>query len=559
MQMPFEFVFLRPWWLLLIPLGLVLAYLVTRQDRDSWRRVCDRELLLHMIQTTARASQRLVWGSILVGWLLAVIAIAGPAWDRDQTSTYHSVDAMVVVFDLSRSMSSIDLQPSRLERARYKALEIVEAQQDKSVGLVAFAGDAFSVTPISDDIETVIHLLQSLQIRMMPIQGSMASQGLRQAHRLLTKSGYPSGTVVLVTDGIDDQAFAAAESLRQHNYRLSVIAAGTPAGSPIRLDNGDFLKDAAGNFIVSPVDHEHLAELASVGGGQFSQVTEPISESMLQAIIFGADSIESTSDNVASVSWNDRGPWFLVLLLPLVAIIFRRGWILSVIVLLPLSPQQSYAMEWEDLWQRSDQQAKAALERGDLTDTRLADHPDWHGIALYRQDYYNQAAAAFGHLNGKIAKFNHGNALAKAGELEAAIERYESALEIDPNFEDAKFNLEVVKKALQQEQQRQQGRQNETRENQDSQSANAEESADQPERIPPSDDRSDSEQQADQDDSRELAEQSAQAQDSTDEEQNQLMEQWLREIPDDPAGLLRRRFHFEYQQRDQPLRAVNAW
>lgn len=559
MQMPFEFVFLRPWWLLLIPIGLVLAYIVTHKDRDSWLRVCDRELLSKMTVISDRASERFVWGSILIGWSLAVLALAGPAWDRNQTSMYHSVDATVVVFDLSRSMNSIDLQPSRLERARYKALEIVEAQRGKSVGLVAFAGDAFAVTPISDDIETVIHLLQSLHIQMMPVQGSMASQGLRQAHQLLMKSGYRKGTVVLVTDGIDDDAFAVAETLRQNDYRLSVIAAGTKAGSPISLDNGDFLKDAAGNFIVSPVNYDRLAELASVGGGMSLRVTEPLSTSMSQVIFFGGDSVELTSENLSSVSWNDRGPWFLIILLPLVALIFRRGWILAVIVLLPLDTPNAYALEWEDLWLRSDQQAQVALEREELTDPQLAKHPEWHGIALYRQNRFKQAAQAFSKSGDKIAKFNHGNALAKDDELQAAIHQYESALEIDPDFEDAKFNLELVKRILRQEQQHQQDRQNETRENQENQSANAQESEGQPERNPPNNDRSESEGQTDKDDPREQTEQMADAQDSLTEEQAQMMEQWLREIPDDPSGLLRRRFYFEYQQRDQPQRVVNVW
>ncbi len=555
--MPFEFVFLRPWWLLLIPVGFVLAYAVTRRHRDSWKRVCDSELFAQLTLISDRISERLAWMLIAAGWLLAVTALAGPAWDRDNSTLYQSVDAMVIVFDLSRSMSSADLQPSRLERARYKALEVLEAQQDKSVGLVAFAGDAFDVAPISDDAGTIAHLLQSLQIRMMPVQGSQASAGLNRARQLLSNSSYQNGAVVLLTDGVDEDVYSSAERLRDSGYRLSVIGVGTEAGSPISLDNGDYLKNAAGEFIVAPVDHESLAELARMGGGLYSLVSEPLSESMLRTIDFGSGSLESAGDDASGVDWNDRGPWLLLALLPLAALMFRRGWILSLIVLLPFSPQPSHALEWEDLWQRSDQQAASAVQREDFEHPRIADHSDWNGIALYRRNRFSEASAEFSKAIDKIAKFNSGNALAKAGELQAAIEQYESALQIDPEFEDAQFNLELLKQALQ-EQQRQQNQRSESRDDPESDPADAGSSGDRSEETPPDGDRSDSTEQEPRNERRDEASQLALAESSTEEEQ-QLMEQWLRVIPDDPAGLLRRRFSFEYQRRRHAEQSAIAW
>ena len=557
--MPFEFVFLRPWWLLLIPVGLLLAYSATRTQRDGWMRVCDRELYAQLQLIGDRVSQRWLWAVLMIGWLLAVIALAGPAWDRDRSTIYQASDPLVVVFDLSRSMNSIDLAPSRLQRARYKALEVVEAQQGKPVGLVAFAGDAFAVTPVSDDVRTVAHLLESLQIRMMPVQGSNASLGLERAYELLSKSGYKRGTVLLVTDGVDEQALAAAEQLRQDNYRLSVIAAGTAAGAPIRLEDGDFLKDAAGNFIVSPVDHALLEQLASIGGGLFTQVTEPFSESFLQSIRFGGDSVELSDEQHSNISWNDRGPWFLLLLLPLVALIFRRGWIVSVLVLLvPFTTEPSHAFEWEDLWLRSDQQAAAAVERSEFENQHISAHSDWHGIALYRQDRFDEAAAQFGQRSDSIANYNQGNAFAKSGELQAAVEHYESALRLDPEFEDAQFNLDLVKQVLQQ-QQRQQNQNSESRDNQDSNTESESQQQAKPDEEPPTGERAESEDEQNKERPREPAEQLAEAQQAAEQEQEQLMEQWLREIPDDPAGLLRRRFYYEYQNSGQQQRVVNAW
>ncbi len=559
MQIPFDFVFLRPWWLLLAPLGFVLAVVVTRGYSDSWKSVCDRELFVQLTRLSDRVSERIVQVSVVAAWMIAVIALAGPAWDKGKASLYQGVDAMVVVFDLSRSMNAIDLQPSRLERARYKALEVIEAQRDKSIGLVAFAGDAFDVAPISDDIATVVHLLHSLQIQMMPVQGSLASKGIIRALDLLEKSGYEKGSVVLVTDGIDDDAFAAAEKLKKNGYRLSVIAAGTADGAPIRMDDGDFLKDSTGNFIISSVDHESLSDLARAGGGRFALVDGPFSENLLQGFEFGGDSVELSNDESANASWNDRGPILLLFLLPLLALIFRRGWILSVMVFFPLGMQPAHALEWEDLWLRSDQQAATAIKHGSFSHPRLTEHPSWNGIGLYRQDKFTQAGANFSQGEDKVSKFNLGNALARGGELASAIEHYESALQMDPEFEDAQFNLDLVKKVLQQQQQRQRSQQNESRDGQEESGENTDQTKAEPEENPPSSARAQGHEQEQNEKAREQAEQLAQAEENSKDEHSQLMEQWLRAIPDDPAGLLRRRFYYEYQARGQVQRPVIAW
>ena len=557
--MPFELIFLRPWWLLLIPVGFVLAFAVTRRHRNSWRRICDSELFSELSLISDRVSERMVGLSIVLGWLLAVIALAGPAWDRNQNALYQSVDAMVVVFDLSRSMNSTDLLPSRLERARYKALEVIEAQQGKSVGLVAFAGDAFDVTPISDDIGTVSHLLHSLQIQMMPVQGSLASTGLYRAHQLLNNSGYRRGAVVLLTDGVDEDAFSAAKSLTDDGFRLSVIAVGTVAGAPISVDNGDFLKDGDGNFVVAQVNVATLVKLANQGGGLFSLVSEPFTESMLHRINFGGESVELTANDDSSVDWNDRGPWILLGLLPLVALIFRRGWILSIFILLPVTSQDAYAFKWEDLWLRSDQQAAAAVRMEDFDRSRLAEHPEWNGIALYRQNKFEEAAAEFSKSSDKVANFNTGNAKAKDGDLQGAIENYEAAIEIDPDFEDAQFNFDLVKKLLQELQRRQRSRQEDSRESQESNSQDNKATSDQLERSSPNTGQGEEETLEQRDEPRDEENQLASIEDGVNREQVQLMEQWLQQIQDDPTGLLRRRFYYEYQKRERVERPAVAW
>ena len=331
------------------------------------------------------------------------------------------------------------------------------------------------------------------------------------------------------------------------------------AGAPISLDNGDFLKDGAGNFVVAPVNVGTLVKLANQGGGLFSLVSEPFTESMLHAIDFGGDSVELTANDDSSVGWNDRGTWILLGLLPLVALIFRRGWILSILILLPVTSQDAYAFKWEDLWLRSDQQAAAAVLKEDFDNSWLAEHPEWNGIAFYRQNKFEEATAEFSKSSDKVAKFNTGNAKAKDGDLQGAIENYEAAIEIDPEFEDAQFNLDLVRKLLQEQQQRQRGRQDDSRESQESNSQDNEASSDQLERSSPNSGQGEEQELEYRDEPRDEENQLASMEDSVDREQDQLMEQWLQKIQDDPTGLLRRRFYYEYQERERVERPAIAW
>ena len=579
MQISAEIILLRPWWLLLLPIGFLLAWFAVRYRSESWRRICDPALLLHLIHRGDAVSTALTRCLIFVGWTLAVVALAGPAWDKEEAPLFQNIEAMVVVFDLSQSMNSTDMLPSRLERARYKAVELIEEHPDTAVGLVAFAGTAFDVTPVSDDIATVTHLLRSMDTSIMPIQGSRASEGLERARELLHRSGYTTGSVLLLTDGVDEPAYDAAESLKQSGYRLFVIGVGTSAGAPIILPGGEFLKDDFGDPIMAPIDQETMVELADTGGGSYiSLAADGQDLNIRQNLFIAADSDAEEDNRTSTAEWKDRGPWFLILLLPLAAFMFRKGLLLGVIVLLPAGVPDAQAFEWSDLWQRPDQKAAIDIQQGNFeTEFKMSD-PNWKGIVHYRMGEFGQAAVEFAKWNDKIGLYNHGNALAKIADFIGAIEKYEAALQIDPEFEDAAYNLELVLQAMQQ--QAAVGRDNESSEDRESNRQNTENAGNELERLPSTANSDQQSMQREGDPSSRFGRQtlggtqqeegeldSADAgsegdvlmQVEFDEEMNQIMEQWLRQIPHDPAGLLRRKFHFESSIRGDTPGSSTAW
>ncbi len=178
-----QFHLLRPLWLLaLLPaLALLLALWRQRQQARQWQQLVAPELLPHLLDAnTSRTPARYLLALALV-WLLAVIALAGPSWEKRPVAIEKNQQALVIILDLSPSMLSEDIKPSRLTRARLKIIDILQRRQDGYTGLVAYAGDAHAVTPLSDDSKTIINLLPDLSPQIMPLSGSNTEAAVNAA------------------------------------------------------------------------------------------------------------------------------------------------------------------------------------------------------------------------------------------------------------------------------------------------------------------------------------------------------------------------------------------
>ncbi len=451
-----EFHFIEPlWFLALIPLGLLL-WLGWRADAAgaAWRRVIDPRLLAVLTLGSSAGGGRLPLLLLATGWLLAVIALANPTFERQPVPAFRSDAARVVVLDLSRSMLAEDLTPSRLERARYKVADILSRSKDGQVGLVVFAGEAFAVSPLTDDAETIRAMLEALSPQLMPVQGSRPDRGIELGMDLLRRAGARNGEVMLLSDDAGGaRALEAAERLRNAGHRLGVIGVGTAEGAPVPGVS------TANGPVLSQLDIPALEALAGAGAGRYATLSST-GRDLDQALIDPSDRprLVSERDPMLAERWYELGPWLAVLLLPLAALAFRRGWMMALLLALGpgslLLPEPALAFGWADLWQRQDQQAAEALAAGELEQARaLARAPARAGSAAYRLGDYQEAAQWFGAGDGAIDHYNRGNALARAGELEAALAAYDEALARAPTLEDARYNREQVEAALQSQQQ----------------------------------------------------------------------------------------------------------
>jgi Ca-activated chloride channel family protein len=575
--------FLRPLWFLALLPALLLALIFTlRQGKDSaWERSIDVDLLPHLIESQHSKPASNPIYLIALGWLLAIIALAGPVWEKTPQPVHEREDALIILFDLSRSMYATDIKPDRLTAARRKLLDLLKLRNEGVTGLVVYSGDAHLVSPLTDDANTIAEMIPAVAPEFMPAPGSQLAPALKLAHSLFKDAGVSSGRIVIVTDEIRDIA-ESQNIARQHRYTfpISVLGLGTAEGAPIPgtklTRDGGYLKDFTGTIIVPGVDFEALKDFANLAGGRFARMS--LVDTDLEYLLADEPLLDQQQFREMERDfdiWMEKGPWLLLLLLPLAALSFRRGWLWSVLLICCLPTDRAYASLWDDLWQTRDQQAIAAMNQGNAEQAAsLFEDPQWKASAQYKAQNFNGAAEQFQTDPSQQGRYNLGNALAKQGKYEEAIQAYTAALELAPDHEDAQFNKQLVEELLesQQEQNQEQGgedenqpsdeseegQQNDNQENseEDSQQQSEDQQEQDAAEEQSSEEQSSEEQQQADQDQQDQEEQDAtdeqmsqENQQPLDEEQQQALQQWLKQVPDDPGGLLRRKFKMQYDER----------
>ncbi|MEE4659216.1 MAG: VWA domain-containing protein [Halieaceae bacterium] len=603
-----HFHFLRPYWLWGAVPALLLLLLLWRQLRSgkAWSSIIAADLLPYLLSDgEQRRVTRLPLWSLLLAWMLAVLALAGPSWERLPQPVERRENALVVLYDLSLSMNATDISPSRLIRSRQKLLDLLELKTEGTTALVAYAGDAHVVSPLTDDLRTVANLLPALSPEIMPVKGSRPARAVEQALRLLRDSGLEHGQILLVTDGIhNNDADDIADLMEGSLYRLSVLGVGTAEGGPIPTDSG-FLRDDGGSIVIAGLDRPPLQQLAERFGGSYSDLE--LSDRDIQRILNTDLWDDSETQRVLDRSvdtWSDRGYWLALALLPIALGAFRRGWLLVLLLLPVADPVQ--AQDWQQWFMNRDQRGQALLQAGEAeAAAKTFRDADWSAAANYRAGDYEAALQHYRNLDTADGWYNRGNALARAGELQDAIGAYEKALEQSPDMEDARFNKQLLEQLLQQQNQQQENQQQENQQQQnDQQQDNQQQQGDSQEQQKGNDSNDpqqqpqDARQSQDQRDGDESGQDSqppaeprqqegeseprqdenkdasqrpeqqpgekpqgeddsappAQAnpeEDAGERERDMANEQWLRRIPDDPSGLLRRKFQYESRMRQR--------
>ena len=475
--------FATPSWLwllwLLPPLALLYALAANRRGA-AMRRFAEERFVQHLApqRSPARAALRAVL--LLVALLLMVGAAAGPRWGFAWEDVERRGVDIVVALDLSRSMLSQDLPPDRLTAAKRELSDLVDLLEGDRVGLVVFAGMAFTQAPLTLDYGTVGVFLDQLDPTWVPVGGTDLGAAIDAAVKTFIEEDRSSKAVILITDGEDHggRLQEAAQAAKEQGVHIFVVGIGKPEGGPVPDGVGGFVKDDRGKVVLSKLDEGALKEVALTTGGTYVRRSEGIAD--LQKLYL--EDIKGTLEARALTSsrqrrWEERFQWLLLpallllfvepLLGPRRSVASRGGHVptaskLAAALALLLLPATAQAGWFDDPVRDAhrlygDGDFDGALKRllraqtDDPTDRRI-DYDIGH--AHYRLGAFDDAETAFRAATSAAdrdlaadAWFGAGNALFQQGSYLEAIAAYEECLGIRPDDEDAAINRDIAQRA----------------------------------------------------------------------------------------------------------------
>ena len=569
-----SFEFLRPIWLL----GLIIVAFLSligykKNSSANQQRLIAPHLSNNIVSQGENSNKQHITFSLMAA--IACIALAGPTWRTIEMPVYEMEKAQVIAFDLSYSMFATDIKPNRLSQARFKAIDLVKQWSEGEKALIAYAGDAFTITPLTRDGNAIINHIPSLSPDIMPVRGSRADLALDKAIELLENAGYNQGHIVFISDDINpQQSKQIVNKLKGTNWVVSVLAIATEQGAPIKLPNGSLLKNDNGEIIVPKLDPKPLYGISQAGNGLYLSSRNNSSDiQKLGSFYDDKQARKSESDQAGADQFAiDDGYWLSFLLLPLCLLLFRKGvfFALLLAVSLPFTSPTLEAAE-TSIWKNDQQNGYQAYQNGDYQSaSELYNDPLDKGSAFYKNQQYEQALNAFTEAINKqpgnaAAFYNQGNSYAQLQQLDKAIEAYDKALTIDPNLQQAQQNRALLEKMKQQ----QQDQQNSEKSDQDSQQSEEQQSQDSQSEQQQNEEQQSQDSQSEQQQSEEQqqapseseplneeqpTDQQAAQLSETEQEVNQELEDlpnWLKNMPDDPSILLRRKMQVEYQKRAQ--------
>lgn len=446
------------WTLLIIPLvwGLFFLYYRGQQPLHQLEKFIDKHLLPYLLLRGGHKRKRgwthlLFWSFV---WSCLVLALAGPRWDFREIDTFTRDQSLAILLDLSESMNAEDVSPSRLGRAKQKIEDLLSKAKGVKIGLIAFAADPHMIAPITEDKETIRHLLPSLDTDLVYVQGSKLSPALEMAATMLENEPGNNKAIVVISDGgfEDASAIRTAKRLAEKGIVLYTIGVGSVEGVPLK-DRKGVLAKKNGSLIISKLEKDKFREISKIGHGRYFDADHSEQVALIFADLEKRSDIQQEAHKTQRV-WEEHFYLFLLPIIPFFLWWYRRGYIFA-LLLFTLMPNFSQATLTEYFY-NAEQQAAKAYENGDNTTAAHAfQDPYRKGVAYYRMGDYPAAEEMFRQSTrpevAPNAAYNLGNALVQQNKLKEALAAYEDVLKKWPDNKQAKDNLELVKKMLEEQ------------------------------------------------------------------------------------------------------------
>lgn len=436
-----NFHFIRPWWLLALVLPFLLwaKFFTHNQALSSWVKAIDKNLLPFLLIKGSSKQRRFVSVAALIGFVGAIISLAGPSWQKEQIPSLSPQNPVMMLLDLSTDMNKTDVSPNRLARAKFKIKDLTNLLKSEQSGLAVYTAEPFMITPISDDANLISNLLPEINRSIMPVNGNRPDRAISYATEKLKNAGFSQGDILLISgSGGTDVALTikAAQQALQSGFKVSVLA-------------------------VAQAQVDALVQIAKAGGGEYLPLTANDGDIKRFISLIDAQNAElKSSDNMRTI-WLDFGYYLLFIPLLCCLYFFRKGLLsLAFFCIFATQAQAGFFLN-------NNQEGMKAFNQQDYAQAaQKFERSDWKASSLYKAGDYQAALKEFAKSNDVESLYNQGNALAKSGKIDEAIKKYEDVLAQEPNHEDAKFNLEYLKQQKQNQNSNSQSQNQEQQQNQ---------------------------------------------------------------------------------------------
>lgn len=562
--------FTRPYWLVLIAAIVLLTLFVNKNPLVNNRinKLIDPNLRQHLVYKDATRHLN-KWLGLAVAISLC-LGLAGISWTKAPSTQFENTRKTVMVVDQSLSMYATDIKPNRQTQLKQSVRDILTQSKEGDIALVAFAGEGFVISPFSQDRDTITHFLLALEPIIMPVYGSDLSSGIETALSLSNDDTSPLHLIVFTDDLSEQDKVQIPALLNNRNTQLDLIAVGTETPAIITLPDGQILRQNGRNILpITPL--QELANLTESLGGRFYQGRlSPDDVSRITDVSLDNQSIQQAQNK--SIQWIEQGHWFALPFVIWLAFQFRKGMLLMMMLTLFTLPSEKVQASPLDWFKTKDQKGQQAVDQGDWqTADQYFQQPNWKAASSYALENYPTTAEALQSIERSAAdNYNLGNALALLGNVQEAISAYEKALEQDPSLSVAQENLDYLKQYQEKQREEKQNNASQQENNAEQSEQNSQDQTDNPENSSDNTDQNDAKEHTDakndnkkneKQDNTKTPEDNGESPDANEQpstelentqlnnEEAQALNQWLRQIQDDPGLLLQRKLWHLHQEK----------
>lgn len=419
---------------------LCLGFLFYRESK-TWEKSIAPHLRPYVIKKGTSWKSLLIRTSVIFMFVIGFISFLGPTWNQIKAPAKKVESKLVIALDLSKSMLATDVSPTRLERAKFKIHDLLEADPRAATNLLVYAGSTHTAIPFTTDYKIILDQLDGLQPKMMPAQGTAYHSLFKKLDTLFT-GNKAEAKVLLMTDDLEDLSIEQVSVFLQENHAKLYIY-------PFATQNGATIPSFKTN---SALNMSKLNGLAEMDGVDILEMTLDDSDVKDLAKAISADLVFEDKSDKEEENWLDNGYWLIFPLALIFLFSFRKGWALNLIIISlcfqscsDSDKTKASNFKFKDLWYTKAYQAQQEYDAKNYLTAAVGFKDPMHkGVAYFKAGDFLSAEAAFKKDTTVSGLYNLGVTYAKLGKLDQSQAIFEKVLEKDPSNKDANNNLQQI-------------------------------------------------------------------------------------------------------------------